>query len=345
MSEISESGLACPNPDCRVSEAGKCVEGFEVNSCPHQQGKLEGVVTQSAESTAVDSAQDSSLSEVPVARGKILDIDEATNVLRVGPARVVAVIGPIASGKTTFGLSLYEAFRDGPFDRWSFAGSLTLPAFEQRCHLARAESGRAHPETHRTFAAEGLGFLHLAVYCEDTGRIDLLISDRTGEYYTSVANSEEDCDDLHEVSRADYILFLLDGVKLIGDERHGIKHELAMMIATLLAGKVLSTTHQVGIVLTKYDQVVSSKTAEQTIEEFNEFVTVIEGRFGNDVGGIKAFIIAARSESEKLENRFGIIEVLEECLCAKQQVCYVPQPSQLLDRSFHQLTMVRGKGK
>ncbi len=30
-------GVKCSNPDCRVSETGKCVEGFSLGECPHQK--------------------------------------------------------------------------------------------------------------------------------------------------------------------------------------------------------------------------------------------------------------------------------------------------------------------
>lgn len=80
-----------------------------------------------------------SRNDVSIFSGNILTIDQATDVLRGGETHVLAIIGPNDSGKTTFSLSLYGAFQIGPFDRWNFAGSLTIRAFEERSHLARLE--------------------------------------------------------------------------------------------------------------------------------------------------------------------------------------------------------------
>lgn len=336
------SELTCRNPDCRISETGKCVEGLDISECPHQQ--IEVLATEVLAPEVITNIPETKPEpeqvDVIIASGDILSINDATDVLRAGSSRVITVIGPQDAGKTTFGLSLYDAFQNGPFNDYNFAGSLTLPAFEQRCHNARAESRRARPETPRTSLSDGLGFLHLAVNSSKTGRVDLLISDRAGEYYASVANSEENCDSLHEVSRADYVLFMLDGKKLISDERHGIKHDLSMTIATLVENSVLSTTQQVGIVLTKYDYIVTSDKVDQAVKEFDELINTIKGKFCSKLGEIKSFKIAARSENEKVEMRFGVFDVLEECLRPISRVTHLCKSSQPLDRSYHQLPVI-----
>jgi len=51
---------------------------------------------------------------------------------------VVAIIGPTDAGKTSLIASLYDLLQEGPVAGIGFARSLTLHAFEQACHDARA---------------------------------------------------------------------------------------------------------------------------------------------------------------------------------------------------------------
>src|SRR5438094_3901098 len=82
--------------------------------------------------------------------GKELDESGALKLEVARPVRLVVVAGPVGCGKTTLLTSLYELFQWGPVAEFEFAGSKTLPAFEQRCHLSRSASGASEPKTQRT---------------------------------------------------------------------------------------------------------------------------------------------------------------------------------------------------
>jgi hypothetical protein len=342
MSNSSPAGLTCPNPDCRIAETGKCVEGFTVGECPHQKAATTPPEKPDLEANSIEPVIEMGASDVLVASGDILTIDEATDVLCSGPTRVLAVIGPLDAGKTTFGVELYAAFQDGPFDRWSFGGSLTLTAFEKRGHLARAACGKTSPDTPRTSMKDGLGFLHLAVHSDETGRVNLLISDRSGEYYTAVADNQEDCENLHEIPRADLVLFLVDGEKLASDERHGVKSDIAMMVETLVEGGLLGGAHRVGIVLTKYDLVLSSGVTGQAEMDFDTLVANLQTRFGSTLAEINAFRIAARPKNDTVEPRFGVLTILEECMRSRRCIDFVPSTKAQLDRWFFRLPVAHG---
>jgi hypothetical protein len=342
MSEKEIGSITCPNPDCRVAETGKCVEGFEIGLCPHQKAADVKAKTPNIEVSDDANIAQKSQTDIPVIRGIILNIDEATDVLCSGPSRVVTLIGPKESGKTTLSLSLYEAFQHESFGRWSFAGSLTLPAFEERCHLSRVECGMTIPDTLRTSISDGLGFLHLAVHSIETGRIELLISDQSGETYTMAADHKEDCDNLYEVSRADLVLCLVDGKKLAGDERHGVKHDTTILATALFEGGALSKSQCVGIVLTKYDLVLSSGVTEQAEKDFDDLAANFRRKFGSKIAKIKSFKVAARSENDQLEQRYGILDILEECLRPQYPVDYVFKPVSDPDRAFLRLQIVEG---
>jgi len=339
--------LTCPNPDCKVAETGKCVEGFPVGECPHHLKTVSSESSPDASSieTVQEQASETNLSETSIASGEILSIDEATDILRRGLTRVMTVIGPNKSGKTTLGISLYDVFQHGPFDRWRFSGSMTLPAFEKRCHHARSECGNATPDTQRTSLSDGLGFLHLALHCSESGRVDLLISDRSGEFYSAIADNRENCNSLHEVARADHVLFLVDGEKLASDERHGVINDARMMIATLMEGKVLGVGQRVGIVLTKYDLVFSSELKERVERDFTSFVNKLEETYGASLAEIKAFKIAARSETDTIKTCYGVLDILEQTLQQRNIVKHTPTSIAKLDRSFLHLQEIDGRGE
>ncbi len=332
--------LSCPNPDCRVAETGKCVEGFAINECPHQ---VESPSVSDEQPPIIESepeVQDEG--EIAVASGQILSISEATDVLCAGPTRVVAIVGPVESGKTTFGISLYGAFQHRPFDKWNFVGSLTLPAFEERCHLARLDSRRLTPETPRTPLSDGLGFLHLAVHSEETGRVDLLIPERSGESYTAAADSQDECQNLHEVSRADYLLFFVDGKKLAGSERHGVKNEITLMVRAMIESGIMGQRHSVGIVLTKYDYVKDCDDFVGTEKYFSDLVIKLQAKFGSSVSEMKAFKIAARPEDDSTPPLFGVLEIFEEWLRPTRCIDYTPSQNPPLERTFQKLQVIGG---
>jgi len=333
--------LICTNPECNVTETGKCVDGFEVGECPHAQHD-DSVVEVSDDIPSVEPIVSALTDDiVDINDGEILFVNSAADILRSGPSRVITVIGPSDAGKTTFALCLYEAFQDGPFDKWEFAGSMTLTAFEKRAHTSRAKSGNSTSQTHRTPVGD-VGFLHLAVHNEISGRLELLISDRSGEHYEDVANGVEGCEQLHEVTRADYILFFVDGKKLAGDERHGVKADVGMLIRSLIEAGALGKTHCVGIVLTKYDQVQLSPHAERAEIDFQGLMATLQDKYGPSLASLKEFRIAARSENTDIDPLHGVVKLLEDCVARRPDKKYIPGKVILPDRIFLHLNIEDG---
>jgi len=175
----------CSNPECTVATTGRCVEGFaELTDCPHYGREIPTTVE-----TTDDASKLASDAELELPSGEPLSVAAATDILRAHANRVIAVIGPMESGKTTLVASLYDVFQNGLFGGFSFMSSETLPAFEQRCHLARAASNRTTPNTERTSRSHGLKFYHLGLSLDHVRRVDLLLSDRSGEDFRVAADS------------------------------------------------------------------------------------------------------------------------------------------------------------
>lgn len=331
--------FVCSNPDCSLSETGKCVDGFEVGQCPH--------VTQDEVSSKTKTdegfiAPEEKSSIVTIADAEILSIDKATDVLRAKKSCVITVIGPSDAGKTTFALCLYEALQHGPFHAWSFAGSLTLHAFEKRSHYSRILCGKPKPDTLRTPLSDGLGFLHLEIKDQHADYLDILISDRSGEYYGNVANGIEGVDDIHEVSRADYLLFFIDGLRLGTDERHGVTSDIKILIRSLIESNVLRSNQRIGLVLTKYDQVNVSPYKERIESDFDKLASQILDTYGNKFPNIKTYKIAARPDEEVFQEPYGVVNLLEECFMANPVIDYEAGPVSFPDRAFLRLHLPDG---
>src|SRR5512136_747101 len=182
--------VTCSNPDCRVAETGKCVEGLEVGKCPHfgksPDAEAEGQVE-----------IDRGLTLRPAER---LSAADARVLLREADSRVIAIVGPTGAGKTSLIASLYDLFQDGPVSELMCGRSATLHAFEQACHDARAASLRDTPHSERTPRGD-VAFYHLDVVGPGMERrLTLLIGDRAGEEYRSVADDPQAARSLHEVA-------------------------------------------------------------------------------------------------------------------------------------------------
>ena len=83
----------CGNPDCKVGQTGKCVEGLALDKCPHY-GKPPP--PRAAVEIVADETQGMLLPS-----GDLLTVGDANEVLRRGRSRVIAIVGPKEAGKTT----------------------------------------------------------------------------------------------------------------------------------------------------------------------------------------------------------------------------------------------------
>jgi hypothetical protein len=147
--------------------------------------------------------------------GRDLNPAEAFCVSGRRPTKVIVLAGAVSSGKTTLVTSIYEKFQEGPFVNFSFAGSSTLPGFEERSHRGRMASEAEEPDTERTKLKTEQQFLHLAVRNNTTQAArDLLITDVSGEKFRLARDFAEECKKLVILKRADVFALLIDGGRL-----------------------------------------------------------------------------------------------------------------------------------
>lgn len=192
---------------------------------------------------------------------------EELGLLEIGPlmeeqyARLITILGDYKAGKTSFLVCLYLACACGMMDDHglSFAGSLTLPAFEARARAGRKWSQANPPDrmTERTVVGEerGGGFLHLdLVRSASKQRLRLLMSDLPGEWTKDLINHERFGYRLGFLGRSDAVVIMIDGEQLTGPARH-VETDRAQILIDRVAALLGDRRPPLQLVATRADKI------------------------------------------------------------------------------------------
>ena len=324
--------ITCGNSECRVAQTGKCVEGLAFDKCPHIARIADTVNTAAVEDGALVAASPLPVAELQLPKSERLDAAEATALMRTAPSRLIAIVGPTSSGKTSLIASLCNLFQKGAVEHLAFGRCKTFFAFEQACHHARAASRRSTPQTEHTHLGSGVGFYHLGLVSEGK-LIQLFLSDRPGEDYRSVADDPDNASDFTEIKRADSIIIMVNGELLLDlTLRHNARTDTLMILQGLKDGEVLSASQRLAIVLTKLDAIQTADPAvrDRALRDFDGIVNMIRARFDSTFQEILPFRIAASPKTEVLPYAFGSDELLKfwvEPLAATEPKLEVGLPS------------------
>jgi len=320
--------MVCANPVCRVAETGRCVDGLKLADCLQYGRKAE--VNHGTESPG--------RAGIALPTADTLTPAEASNVLRGGDSRVVAIIGQTDSGKTSLIASLYDLFQDGPVAEIEFARSQTLHAFEYTCHDARAASRRGAPHIDRTPLGE-VRFYHLDVGGGAAGeRLSLVLGDRAGEEYRKLADDPSVATTLNELARADSMTILVDGERLTDSgERHNLHSEIILMLQGLRDGRALRVGLPLAVVLTKLDAVRASPNGERATRDFDALLAELRRLFGDLVSEVRAFQIAASPKVDNVRRGIGVPELLLFWIGSTVGPVETESPSPNFERAFARL--------
>lgn len=244
----------CKNPDCTLSQSGRCAKLFEAPATECDEFL-------SDEAPPAETGGEA-LSPAPWL-GRHLGPQEAERLMYRAPARVIAVLGPANSGKTclllSFFLQLTSSQRDGfPY---RFASSFTLHGF--RGLIERAALWRGQPGedivSHTPKGEERPRFLHLGLRPQDRRDdryLDLLISDLPGEWITDWAGKLDERAErrLSFLPRADAFLVLVDVNDLLSDKWRHIDAQISKVLRRLLP--FAGGGNGLALLFTKFDRAV-----------------------------------------------------------------------------------------
>jgi GTP-binding protein EngB required for normal cell division len=308
--------LSCSQEGCTIAETGVCANTGEASPCELATGSVEDDIAQELSSAEIGKKA-VGLREPVIAEtegvmlhpGIELGLGDLSDLMARHHSRLVGILGESNTGKTMFLTALYLALscRKGEPHGYTFAGSLTLPGFEDRARLSRkwAKPGEGLPErmSIHTQSADGrsAGFLHLdVVEASSRRRSRLLLSDLPGEWTSELIINARHAERLSFLARADAILILIDGPSLMGSTRHATEEEHRMLIDRV-ADICGDQAGRMAIVATKGDEIDLTQPTVLT-----KLVEHARAK-GFDA---KPHTIASISRKADIESGAGVVELL-----------------------------------
>ncbi len=212
------------------------------------------------------------ISELPL--GDVISVDNSYFITAKENSKFIVLMGPSGSGKTSLVTAIYQLFQNGPIDRYYFAGSETLLAFEQRVYWTRRQSRQLNPDTPKT--RRGVrDLLHLRICDPFTDEYsNLLIADFSGEDFMSViANTEYALSDFDVIKGAWNVSIILDG-ELISekDKRQSALKDAVELFRTFVDSDLFGKYVQIDVIISKYDIVKEKYTSDPTLETFEDYI-------------------------------------------------------------------------
>jgi hypothetical protein len=198
---------------------------------------------------------------IDLPEGKELSETAAMSLANARPVQWIVLAGPIDSGKTTLLTSLYELFQWRLVEDFAFAGSNTLPGFEERCYLSRRASGNTVPQTQRTlYKGPDPAYLHLRVRHTKGLRPfrDFVFTDVSGEMFEHARDSTTECKDMTFIKRANHLLYFLDSAKAVRtDTRWAILEDAKALLRSFVDCEMISPYCTVNVIWSRFDYFAS----------------------------------------------------------------------------------------
>lgn len=219
--------------------------------------------------------------------GEALNSSEIYGIAAKESTKMIVLVGPVASGKTTMETSLYQLFQNSPVNDFYFAGSYSLQGFEQRSFYTRIKSKGIEPKTQRTSLEDGQAFLHIRLWNKGNDVIsNLILADISGEAFINHIGQIEDVKiSFPFIERADFIVGVLDGEKICSKKtRNSTVSEMVEMIRTFWDAELITEGCALQIIFSKYDifskvedhDSILKKIKQQIVARLSELFTDIE---------------------------------------------------------------------
>lgn len=343
MAEEEEDTVQCDNPDCKVAQDGRCIEGQDLEACTHY-GKALVIVERPTSTTAVKP-----LPGVRLPSAEALTRGEAQDLLRSQPCNVIALVGPFDSGKTSIIAGAYDLFQHGPIGGYTFAGSSTLRSFELACHDTRRESKRKKPGMERTQTGDATYFHLDIVAAGSDDKRSALLANRSGEDYMDAQSDPALAKGYVELHRADVLTVLADGERLLDmGLRHQVRDDICLTLRAFQEAGVTRPWQRIAVVLTKLDAVLKDEAkTERALQFYEGIVQDVRLQFAEHFIEIQSFRVAASPQSAKAVRGTGMVDLLSYWMSLPNwlQPAKVPAVIPIATRSFGRLRPREGAAR
>lgn len=294
----------CKLENCPVAKDGRCLEGRGTD-CPHLI--LDPDASESiAEPPKIAEPSESIATTFESLPGRApLDITEARRIAGRGPCIVVALAGMPECGKTSLLARLHQLFQASSVAEFDFAGSQSLPHFEEMNWRATIESGESKVKMTRSSSQFDNSFLHLAVRStSNETHVELLLNDIAGETFKKAVTAQSKCQKLVALARADHLVVLVDGGELAEPAlRHYQVEQVRDFLQRVLQSGQCGAHTALHIVTSKLDKLRGHEAIADNMEA--DFETILRSA----VGSLNFWRIAARPMDGSLPTKKRIGEL------------------------------------
>ena len=258
--------------------------------------------------------------------GEALSRDKFYTIAAKESTKMLLLLGPVASGKTTIETSLYQLFQEKPVENYYFAGSRSLQGFEQRAYYTRIKSKGSLPDTPRTKVDEEPTFLHLRLWNRDNdATTNLIFWDISGEAFSeNIGKVDSVKKEFSFAERADFVIGIIDGEKLCNKKtKNSVVSEIIQLLRTFLDSGVLGEGCVLQIVFSKYDLLIKEENYAEIIERAKN---QINGYLEELSANIEYYCVAAMSSSAKdIQVGYGLSELLQRWCKKREYISWVPK--------------------
>jgi len=301
----------CKLADCPVAKDGRCLEGHG-ESCPNLI--VEEVPLTSAANAPVPTRKrenESAFESLPSVSP--LELAEARFFSRRGRAVVVALAGMPECGKTSLLARLHQMFQSGPVAGFDFAGSRSLPRFEELNWMATLESCEGRLKMIHSSAQFDNSFLQLTVRPSGGGsRTDVLMNDIAGETFKTAINSKSTCAGLCSLSRADHLAVLIDCAALASNQRNEHIVQAGDFLERVTQDGQCGSHTALHIVISQLDCIKDKISVVERLE------TDLRTRFRHLFGSMNFWRIAARPQ----DGSFPTMEIISKMFASWVQTTH-----------------------
>lgn len=258
--------------------------------------------------------------------GEALSRDKFYTIAAKESTKMLLLLGPVASGKTTIETSLYQLFQEKPVENYYFAGSRSLQGFEQRAYYTRIKSKGSLPDTPRTKVDEEPTFLHLRLWNRDNdATTNLIFWDISGEAFSeNIGKVDSVKKEFSFAERADFVIGIIDGEKLCNKKtKNSVVSEIIQLLRTFLDSGVLGEGCVLQIVFSKYDLLIKEENYAEIIERAKD---QINGYLEELSANIEYYCVAAMPSSAKdIQVGYGLSELLQRWCKKREYISWVPK--------------------